>query len=83
MAAKDVSASWYAPNQQAVGQPGPARTDGGDAKAADDGTFDPGSVTIDEVKAYVDANPNERDAVLKAEKAGKNRTTLVDWFAAD
>ena len=85
MAAKDVSSDWYAPNQQAVGQPGPARTGDTAEKAseADAGVFDPGAGTIDDVKAHVEANPDQRGAVLEAEKAGKNRSTLVDWLASE
>ena len=40
----------------------------------------PGEHTVDEVKAYVDEHPDERQAVLDAEAAGKNRVTLVDWL---
>ena len=40
--------------------------------------FDPGDHTVAEVEEYVAANPDQQAAVLKAEKAGKNRTTLVD-----
>ena len=35
--------------------------------------FDPGDHTVDEVLAYMDENPDQKDAVLKAEKAGKGR----------
>ena len=42
----------------------------------------PGRATVAEVKAYVEANPDELDAVLAAETAGKNRSTLVDWLEA-
>lgn len=44
--------------------------------------FDPGEHTVDEVKAYVGEHPDERQAVLDAERAGKNRTTLVEWLEA-
>lgn len=42
--------------------------------------FDPGEYTVEEVERYVEANPDERQAVLDAELAGKNRTTLVGWL---
>lgn len=45
-----------------------------------DDTFDPSEHTIDEVKDYVDAHPDEVDAVLNAEQAGKGRVTLVEWL---
>ena len=39
--------------------------------------FDPGDHTVAEVEAYLADHPDETAAVLKAEKAGKNRQTLV------
>lgn len=39
--------------------------------------FDPSEHTVDEVKAYLDANPDEAEAILRAERNGKNRTSLV------
>jgi hypothetical protein len=75
---------WYAPNQQAVraDESGPAEEgSGGSAPAgAEPGGYDPGEDTVDDVKAYVEANPDQLQAVLKAEKAGKNRATLVSWL---
>lgn len=44
--------------------------------------FDPSAHNVDEVKAYVEANPGERASIAAAEAAGKNRTSLADWFAA-
>lgn len=78
---------FYAPNQQVV------RADGsGPAEEGDGGTstpppdvltpYDPGVHTITDVQAYVTAHPDERNAVLEAESAGKNRTTLIEWFAS-
>jgi hypothetical protein len=73
-----VSSTFYDdPNRQSVGLE-PIWT-GADAEVEPTG-YDPGDDTVDDVKAYVDANPDQRAAVLKAEKAGKNRTTLVDWL---
>jgi len=43
-------------------------------------SFDPADHTIDEVKAYVDANPDQRTQVLSDEKQGKQRSTLIDWL---
>jgi len=45
--------------------------------------FDPGEHTVDDVKAYIDANPDQAQTVLDAEVAGKNRTTLVDWLTGE
>jgi hypothetical protein len=42
--------------------------------------FDPGDHNIDDVKAHVDKNPAELDAVLAAERDGKDRTTLIEWL---
>jgi hypothetical protein len=75
-----------APNQQAVRADGsgPGIDEGasveGDAPSSP-GTYDPGADTIDAVKAYVEAHPDETDEVYEAELAGKARTTLLDWFA--
>jgi hypothetical protein len=66
---------WYAPNEQAVGID--IATAGAEPKA--DG-YDPGAETVADVQAYVEANPDQREAVLAAEKAGKNRSTLVTWL---
>jgi len=48
----------------------------------DDGDFDPGDNNVDDVLSYVDKNPDQKAKVLKAEKAGKNRTTLVSQLEA-
>src|SRR5262245_35538463 len=45
-------------------------------------TYDPGEHTVDEVKEYVTANPDQADEVLAAEQAGQNRVTLVSWLEA-
>ena len=39
--------------------------------------FDPGAHTVAEVEAFIAAHPDQADAVLAAEAAGKNRTTLT------
>ena len=74
------------PNREAVGQP-PIWTGAGEEPPPEgrqsqarqqQAGFDPGEHTAADVVAYVEANPGERAAVLKAEKAGKNRTTLVN-----
>jgi hypothetical protein len=44
--------------------------------------YDPTDNTVDDVLAYVDKHPDEADRVLAAEKAGKNRTTLVGQLEA-
>lgn len=51
-----------------------------DADPDDDGqrvTFDPADHTIDEVLAYIEAHPEQGDAVLAAEAAGKHRAGLL------
>lgn len=48
------------------------------ADGGDDGAYDPSDHTVDEVKTYVEENPDQREAVLAAEQDGKNRSTLVD-----
>ena len=75
---------WYAPNQQAVGID-PAASGGGTRSApagASTQAYDPGEQTVADVQAHVEQNPDQRAAVLKAERKGKNRSTLVDWLEA-
>lgn len=71
------------------GEEAPAAAEGsedaesGEADAgADEEAFDPGDYTIDQVLAYVDANPDEVDSVLAAEEAGKARSTLITQLEA-
>jgi hypothetical protein len=80
---------WYAPNQQAVGTepavdapaPAPGRATTAGSKGAD--VYDPGEHTVAEVEAYVAKNPDQADAVYKAEAKGKNRTTLLEALKAE
>jgi hypothetical protein len=39
--------------------------------------YDPGEHTVAEVEEYIAKHPDQADAVLAAEAAGKARTTLV------
>lgn len=41
------------------------------------GVYDPGEHTVAEVGDYIAAHPDEEAAVLAAEAAGKNRTSLT------
>jgi hypothetical protein len=68
------------PNREAVGldpvwtgadTPTAPPPDGGDG-------FDPADHTVAEVWDYIDAHPDERDAVIAAEHAGKDRAGIVD-----
>jgi hypothetical protein len=40
-------------------------------------SFDPSAHSVAEVQAYLNAHPDEEDEVLDAERAGKNRASLV------
>ena len=40
--------------------------------------FDPSQHNVDEVLAYIAANPDEKDAILEAESAGRKRKTILD-----
>lgn len=42
--------------------------------------YDPGEYTVEEVKGYVEENPDQAEQVLAAEQEGKARVTLVDWL---
>jgi hypothetical protein len=74
---------WDAPNQQAVrpdsSAPWEEGTGGADIEVSDD-AFDPSTATVAEVEDYVTEFPEERLAVLAAERSGKNRTTLINWL---
>ena len=72
------------PNREAIGL-APIWTGAEGAAAADPASaggdaFDPAEGTIDDVRAYVEAHPDELEDVLAAEKAGKDRSTLVAWL---
>jgi hypothetical protein len=47
-----------------------------------DGAFDPGEHTVAEVEAYAAEHPDELDAIIAAESAGKNRSTLLTALGA-
>lgn len=47
------------------------------AKSGKAGSFDPGEHTVADVQEYLAKHPDQADAVLAAEKAGKARATLV------
>jgi hypothetical protein len=55
----------------------PAEPDEAVASVAE---FDPGEFTVADVQTYVDGHADELDAILAAERAGKDRTTLIDWL---
>ena len=48
--------------------------------ATEESSYDPGDDTVEEVKAYVEENPDQAEQVLMMEQAGKNRVTLTDWL---
>lgn len=41
-------------------------------------SYDPAEHNVAEVKEYIEKNPDERDAVIAAERRGKARSTLLD-----
>ena len=43
-------------------------------------TFDPSTKTVREVVDYIKANPEQADAVLAREAAGKNRPRVKEWL---
>ena len=51
--------------------------DGGEV---DNDSFVPSAHTVDEVKAYVEANPDYLTEILEAEQEGKARVTLIEWL---
>lgn len=54
-----------------------------DTVPADVDVFDPGAHTVAEVLDYVEANPDERDAVLAAEAEGKARKGILEPLSVD
>lgn len=93
-----MSGFYDAPNQQVVrgdasgpvdegeGRSDPVEGAGGEAgsiESADPGAgFDPGDHTVAEVEAYAAEYPDERAALLSAERDGKARSTLIDRLEA-
>jgi hypothetical protein len=53
--------------------------DGADSRLSDE-SFDPGDHTVEDVKVYVEENPDSAVAILDAEVAGKDRSTLTSWL---
>jgi len=43
-------------------------------------TLDPSDNTIEDIKAHVEAHPEEAAAMLRLEQQGQNRVTLVEWL---
>ena len=66
------------PNREAVGL-APIWTGAGVAPEEQEQarSFDPSAHTVAEVQQYLDEHPDEYDAILDAEAAGKNRTSLT------
>jgi hypothetical protein len=40
--------------------------------------YDPSDYNVPEVLDYIEEHPDERDAILAAESAGKGRTSILD-----
>jgi hypothetical protein len=81
----DSPAYWSQPNQQVVRAGDPVGVISSDpdpqastAPARPGGTFDPGEHTVQDVLSHVERHPDDRDAIVKAERRGKGRTTLLD-----
>ena len=49
---------------------------------SEDGDFDPGTHTIEQVKAHINDHPDDVQRVYDAEAAGKGRQTLLDWLTS-
>jgi hypothetical protein len=62
-----------AENETAEGQTPPAEETQAESEA-----YDPSDHTVAEVQAYLAEHPDETDAVLDLERAGKARVTLLD-----
>jgi hypothetical protein len=65
------------PNREAVGLEPIWSSAGAEVPPPGGETFDPSTHTVADVQAYIAEHPDEADAVLAAEAAGKNRATLT------
>jgi len=64
----DVLSFEFTPAEDAPAEPEPA---------SEPETYDPGDHTVADVETYAAEHPDEREAILAAERAGKNRSTLI------
>jgi len=67
-----------APAATSAPQAGVAETVDGAPVPEEPEAYDPGAHTVDEVLAYADEHPDEVDQIIRAEEAGKHRSTLLD-----
>ena len=51
-----------------------------EGEGEDDDEFDPSKHSVEDVKAYVEANPDYAADISEAEASGKNRSTLIEWL---
>jgi hypothetical protein len=80
MAAKDIPADLYkrVPDAQS---PAAAAVRGDDQTEAS--AYDPGEASVEAVLKHVEDHPDQRAAVLKAERAGKARKGVLDHLGGD
>ena len=78
---RDPYATSLPPELTGGGEVTPSSTDSpvpaGESVDASTDAYDPGDYTVDDVVAYAEAHPDEVDAILAAERDGKNRVTLI------
>jgi len=43
-------------------------------------TYDPSGYSVRDVQSYVDRNPDQADAIIQAERDGKNRSGIVNGW---
>jgi len=80
---QDTSVVWDEDAPEYVEEEGIAGIDLGTTyPTSDEDGFDPSAHTIADVKAYVEAHPDETQAIYDAESEGKARTSLLDWLTA-
>jgi hypothetical protein len=73
----DAPVYWSQPNQQVVRDGDPVAVLPDDPDPQDGDVFDPSAHTVAEVNDYLDANPDDADRVLAAERDGKARVSIV------
>lgn len=56
----------------------PAEESSDEEPVEESDAFDPSEHNVDEVLAYIAENPEEKDAILEAERAGRKRKTILD-----
>lgn len=75
------TAPWSSKEPVEEPAPEPEEVDPVDPDAPEDGPYNPANYTVAQVVDYINDHPDEASAVLAAERAGKNRSTIMKEFS--